>query len=106
MPASSAAATTRWDAASSIRAPKMLQPRPTTEASSVPILRVSIGAVSRRSGRGRFIGGARVVTRQHDVGGTHGHNLLLRFDGLPRDHTTPDGDARADAERDRDLARE
>ena len=38
----SAARTTRSDAGSSIRPPKLLQPRPTTDASSLPMLRVSM----------------------------------------------------------------
>src|SRR4030095_17015778 len=42
MPASIAAWTTRTDSGSSMRIPKLLQPRPTSETSSVPIRRDSI----------------------------------------------------------------
>jgi hypothetical protein len=41
LPASSAASTTRAVAASSMRIPKLLQPRPTTETRSEPIERCS-----------------------------------------------------------------
>ena len=53
MPASSAAFTTSFVAASSIRPPKLLQPRPTTEASSLPMLRVSMPSVCRCPRRSR-----------------------------------------------------
>ena len=43
-PASSAASTTRFDAASSIRMPKLLHPRPATDTSRLPTLRISIAA--------------------------------------------------------------
>src|SRR6478735_4639019 len=48
MPASSAASTTRALAASSIRIPKLLQPRPASETRSDPIERMSIGSLWRR----------------------------------------------------------
>src|SRR5258708_20754891 len=89
MPASSAASTTRLVAASSIRPPKLLHPRPTTEASSFPMLRVSIGSVSRRSGGARFAGDARVVTGKHEIGGAAPRPPLLPLHGRPPHDTPP-----------------
>src|SRR5690349_12680042 len=72
MPASSAASTTFWVAASSMRPPKLLQPKPTTDASREPIERVSIAPAWPRSGetgecdlqRGGVVGLARVRARR------------------------------------------
>src|SRR4051794_1473828 len=46
-PASSAASTTCLDASSSIRMPKLLHPRPATETSRLPTVRISIAVSSR-----------------------------------------------------------
>ena len=45
-PASRAASTTAFDASSSMRMPKLLQPSPATETSSDPTLRVSIMSIA------------------------------------------------------------
>src|SRR3954469_22446886 len=100
MPSSSAPLTTRCVAVSSMRPPKLLHPRPTTEASSLPMLRVSIGTVSRRLRRGRFVGGAGVVAREQEVGGPYRDRHSLLADGEPRDHAPEHREHGADAQRD------
>ena len=106
MPASSAASTTRFgrglvDPTAEVVAPEA-DHRGVELADAACFHAVS---VPRRSGRARFVGGARVVAREQQIGRAHRAAVLLRADRQPRDHAADHRETRADAQRDRDLCR-
>src|SRR5215212_5640224 len=99
-PASRAASTTSFDASSSIRMPKLLQPRPATDTSRLPTLRNSIARLLGPSARlpARLPGGPRYCRRCSVASGSDTRRIMDEVGGAYRGVRTRVGELVAECD--------